>query len=125
MSFDWSEYFDLAQELTGSSTVSSGQEAKSRAAISRAYYAVYCMSRNHLRDNDNRPVPKGARAHKYVKTEFKRSTDQVRQNIGRNLDRLRIERNKADYDDVMQALTSNTTFAIGLANRMISDLANL
>lgn len=125
MSFDWSEYFDLAQELIGLSEVSSGQEARSRTAISRAYYAAFCMSRNHLRDNDNKPVPKGARAHKYVKAEFKSSTDQVRQNIGRNLDRLRIERNKADYDDVVQALTNNTTFAIGLANRTLSDLASL
>jgi len=37
MSFDWSEYLILAQELTSTSINSPIQEAHLRAAISRAY----------------------------------------------------------------------------------------
>lgn len=126
MSFDWSEYLNLAQELTGQSTSSSpGQEARSRAAISRAYYAAFCKSRNHLRDNENKPVPKGPKAHGYVRSELENSSDKVRQGMGKNLDRLGIERNRADYCDEIPNLASKTSFALGLANRIVSDLAKV
>ena len=39
MSFDWSEYLDLARELAKFS------EAGQRSAISRAYYAAFCTAR--------------------------------------------------------------------------------
>jgi len=38
MSFNWSEYLDIARELAGQATVLSSTEAKKRCAISRAYY---------------------------------------------------------------------------------------
>ena len=41
MSFDWSEYLNLAQELAGQATGPSSQEAKLRSAVSRAYYAAF------------------------------------------------------------------------------------
>jgi len=37
MSFDWSEYFSLAQELVGQPATPAGQEARLRSALSRAY----------------------------------------------------------------------------------------
>jgi hypothetical protein len=40
MSFDWSEYFSLAQELVGQPATPAGQEARLRSALSRAYYAA-------------------------------------------------------------------------------------
>ena len=45
MSFDWSEYLKLAQELAGQTGNPASQEARLRAAVSRAYYAVFCISR--------------------------------------------------------------------------------
>lgn len=126
MSFDWTEYFSLAQELTGHiPSASSGQEAKSRAAISRSYYAAFCRSRNHLRDVDGIPVSKGIAVHRQVKQEFGNSADNMRRNIGRNLDRLRKERNEADYDDSMPSLSSDTAFSMSLAKQVISDLGRL
>lgn len=50
MSFNWSEFLGLAQELAGHEAQPYGEEATSRAAISRAYYAALCSARNHLRD---------------------------------------------------------------------------
>ncbi len=126
MSFDWTEYFSLAQELTGQTpSVSSGQEAKARAAISRAYYAAFCRSRNHLRDIDGIPISKGSAVHRQVKQEFGNSSDSTRRNIGRNLDRLREKRNKADYADAMPGLFSDTSLSMSLAKRVISDLGKL
>lgn len=126
MSFDWTEYLDLAQQLAGSvATASIGTEAKYRAAISRAYYAAFCKSRNYLRDIDGTPIPKSGDAHRFVKNEFKSSADTVRQSIGKDLDRLRIERNKADYDDVVASMTATTKFALSLAQNIISGLGKL
>lgn len=126
MSFNWAEYLDLAQQLTDtSSIVSVGTEAKSRAAISRAYYAAFCKSRNHVRDIDGKLVPTSADAHRFVKSQFKSSKDAVRQRIGKNLDRLRIERNKADYDDVVLSMPATTKFALALAQDVVSNLGKL
>ena len=50
MKFDWSEYFNLAQELAGTS-----EEAKLQSAVSRAYYSVFCLARNYLRDIQQDP----------------------------------------------------------------------
>lgn len=126
MSFDWTEYLGLAQELTSSTTASSvGIEAKSRSAISRAYYAAFCQSRNYLRDVEGKSLPKNADVHRVVKKDFVGSADTVRKSIGKNLDRLRIERNKADYDDRVVSISTTTSFAVALAQTVIADLNKL
>ena len=85
MSFDWSDYLIVAQELTDQTTASSKtrsklkvrllnvinrayyvafkkvgkrslDEAKLRCAISRAYYGAFRKARNHLRDKDDLPL---------------------------------------------------------------------
>jgi uncharacterized protein (UPF0332 family) len=85
MSFDWSEYLTVAQELASQAITStmhqgtiraklrhainrayyaafrkarsrSSDEAKFRCAISRAYYAAFRKARNHLRDKEDRPI---------------------------------------------------------------------
>ncbi len=72
MSFDWSEYLKLAQELAGPSTLHATPEARQRAAIRRAYYAAFCKCRNYLRDEKEHRVPLGGRAHQFVRDEFKK-----------------------------------------------------
>src|SRR5437763_15766410 len=84
MSFDWSEYLIVAQELASQTPASKTQskikltllnvidrtyyaafkkvrkrsldEAKLRCAISRAYYGAFRKARNHLRDKDGLPL---------------------------------------------------------------------
>jgi hypothetical protein len=70
MDFNWREYFILAQELTGQAGASVGQEAKQRAALSRAYYAAFCQARNHLRDKEGHILPAGGQVHAYVRNQF-------------------------------------------------------
>ena len=41
MSFDWSQYLNLAKELAGQATIPAEQEARLRDAISRSYYAAF------------------------------------------------------------------------------------
>lgn len=125
MSFDWSEYLNLAQELAGQATSPSSQEAKLRSAISRAYYAAFCKARNHLRDAEKHSIPRGGEAHPYVRDQFKKSANRVRREVGENLNRLRIDRNKADYDDTMAGLPATSKRALRRARRVISRVTGL
>ena len=121
MSFDWAEYLILARQLQRS-----GEEAKLRTAISRAYYAAFCKARNYVRDVDrDTDVPKDGRAHSYVKNKFIQSRYGVRTGIGADLNRLRIRRGKADYQDRVAGLPSMAKSAVCLANKVLSDLARI
>lgn len=125
MNFDWSQYLNLAQELAGQATTSTIQEAKLRSATSRAYYAAFCRARNHLRDKERHLIPPGGQAHRYVQEQFKRSPDKLRNQIGHHLNRLRIDRNKADYDDSVTGLFSMTQGDLALAERIVHWLDRL
>ena len=100
MSFNWSEYLTLAQELINTSPASPIKEADFRSAISRAYYAAFCQARNHLVYRDRESIPHSVNAHEYVVRRFENSSDATRQKIGQLLHHLRSTRNIADYEDV-------------------------
>lgn len=89
MSFDWSQYLNVARELAGTATTPANQEAKLRAAISRAYYAAFINARNHLRNQEGILIARTSAAHKYVSDQFECSSDTVRQSLGKKLLRLR------------------------------------
>lgn len=122
MSFNWSGYLTLAQELAGKVSASS-QEAKLRSAISRAYYGAYCSARNHLIRQDHQ-IPKTGEAHKVVPKIFMSKKDLLSMRIASNLDRLRKDRRDADYEDQFQrALDKTTVMDLSLAQTVITDLA--
>ena len=129
MSFNWSEYLNIARELAGQATASSSAEAKKRCAISRAYYAAFCSARNHLRDKDHdQDIPVGGEAHGYVRRQFKTSEDKVRREIGEDLARLVAKRNLVDYkDDItfLRDLDGETYVALNWSQEVISDLSRL
>jgi hypothetical protein len=104
MSFDWVEYYKLARELTGTPAAPANAEARMRAAISRLYYAAFCKARNYLRDREGLFIPTGPSAHRIVRDTFRNSRDSTRQKIGDRLDKWRIHRNRADYDDSVSGL---------------------
>lgn len=127
MTFDWSEYLELAQELAGDGAGSSNEEAKLRSSVSRAYYAAFCKARNHLRDVDEHKkilseIPPKVNVHRYVRNQFKNSTDESHKKIGGDLDRLRLFRNAADYDDFVSGLESATATSLKLTRSVISTL---
>ena len=125
MSFDWSEYLKLARQLAVLDGSALDQEARLRSAISRAYYAAFCRSRNYLRDTQKRSVPGGAKAHAYVREQFLNSSVETRKEVGENLERLREARNKADYDDNVPGLPSLARTALEWAKEAIASLASL
>lgn len=133
MKFDWSEYFKLAQELAAMSGDSAAsQEAKLRSAISRAYYSVFCIARNYLRDVEKDPRLSRNKTfdvneHRYVADEFTYHLSKSRkmQDIGRDLARLRKIRNKADYADIIFGLQGESNKAFNLAQIIMTALTDV
>lgn len=124
MSFDWSDYLNFAKELAPRPVSAATQESRLRCAISRAYYANYCKARNHLRDKEGQTIPKQD-AHKYVIDMFLNSTERKRKDLGKDLNRLRVDRIKADYHDEFNGLPAQTEIVLMLAEKVISNLDNL
>lgn len=124
MTFDWNEYFKLAQELSQRKDGTDPQrEARLRSAISRSYYSVFCSARNHL-NKKKVPLPK-ENIHASVKDQYRNSSDTTLRQIGNNLERLRIDRNKADYDDSFDRLNNTAVLHLMMAGMTIEDLAKL
>jgi len=126
MKFDWSEYFNLAKELAETS-----KEAELRSAVSRAYYSAFCLARNYLRDIEQDPRlshnQTDINVHKYVADEFihHKSKSKTMIEIGKDLNRLRPRRNKADYEDIIFNLPKEVITALMLAENIISALRKL
>jgi uncharacterized protein (UPF0332 family) len=97
-------------------------EARLRSSISRAYYAAFCIARNHLRDVEQKPIPDES-VHSYVISQFyslgKRGNGKK---LALELRRLRNHRNRADYDDSINGLSSMSQDALIRAERVISYL---
>lgn len=152
MSFDWSDYLIVAQELANQIAVSSASpstikaklisiinqafyktpsrvldEAKLRCAISRAYYAAFRKARNHLRDKDGQPINvlTQGNTHQIVINLFSKSPDIDRQMIGQFLRDLRAARNKADYDDSVPNLSGLTTTVLLEAEQVMDLLKSI
>ena len=127
MSFDWSEYLSLAEELNGSrvSGPPVGSEAQQRSSVSRAYYAAFILARNRLRDVDHVPIPYSGSAHVFVARRYARDSDPRRVQIGLRLGRLRTDRNMCDYDDVVVNAPNLAIQSLARARRIIADLAQL
>lgn len=121
MRFDWQEYLKLAQELAGQS-VKSNEEARLRSSISRAYYAAFCNARNYLHYIEGHKIPSTSYAHRLVREQFKKSNDRLRRDIGIDMERLRQNRNKADYHNFVSGLQDMTCMSLSLAENIISKL---
>jgi hypothetical protein len=60
-----------------------------------------------------------------VRDRFRESADVTRQQIGHYLNRLRIDRNRADYDDEMSGLDKMVALDIEMAQQVLDRLSKL
>ena len=124
MSFNWSDYLILAKNLAGK-TLLPCQEAQFRSAISRAYYAAFCSARNLIIQKGD-TISSNSKAHKEVQSFFEKRKDIISKEIQSDLDRLRKDRNDADYKDKFPGkLNEKTTFDLYFAQRVVNDLAKI
>ncbi len=102
MSFDWLCYLELAESIfCQRENLEINEEAICRCAVSRAYYAAYCYSRNIAEAHMlyERPRKKGVSAHDHLINFFR---NDMRMPIpGARLAKLKEWRTASDYDDVI------------------------
>ena len=134
MSFQWSEYLDVAQELAEQARNAPPelQEARYRASISRAY-AAFGKARDHLRFQKNIQEPRplvsstGERLniHQYVRETFMNRPGL--EGVGADLNRMRLYRNRVDYDDtnLLQRLPWAAQDTLTRAKRVFTRLDSL
>jgi len=108
MSFNWKDYIRLAEDL-----IKYNKEAYFRSGISRAYYGVFCLSRNKAGFKDYRfywnyvkEIKKNYKnknrhvsVHEALVNYYESSKDPKEQSVGKILDELRKNRNDADYNE--------------------------
>lgn len=115
MRFNWTEYIEFAETLAADKQLAVSAEARYRSAISRAYYAVFRKAEILLREKDrdiNIPSGRKVDVHFYVKDKFENDPDRVRKGVGTALNRLRLDRNKADYADFFDGLEPKCKVAL-------------
>lgn len=86
------DFLTLANSLASGAT-----EAEWRSAVSRAYYAAFHVACRLLSDLGF-TVPRAERAHAYVWLRLTNSSHANVRNAGLDLNHLRQQRNRADYD---------------------------
>ena len=89
------------------------------------YYAVFCKARNCVKDYDGQDMATDGRVHRQVKEFYKFSSDKKRKKVGMLLDRLRISRNKADYDNTIVSLLKDSESALVTASRIMELLKEI
>ena len=119
MAFDWVEYLVVSQFLQREAGNNITHEAASRSAVSRVYYAAFCLARNYARDKQGFSPTNKPKDHGLVKEHFK---TQGEVKVARNLDKLRQWRNDCDYEDTVAGLFNYLTFAISKAQEVFSIL---
>ncbi len=129
MSFDWQNYLYLAKGLSGNPVSGTeNQEAKFRSAISRAYYAAFHVAKDYACNNSQPPDQNAENIHKEIREWFHSNPHRLAKQIGDDLNRLRINRNKADYDGNMGSLSivkSITQDAVKRAEYIVTNISSL
>ena len=101
MSFNWTDFFTLAERLVRHPSTPGPDEASLRTAISRAYYAVFCSARILATTQEGLTLQGTGDVHNQVIAHFRFAQDKSRRDIGLDLRRLRRRRNQADYESVL------------------------
>lgn len=118
--FNWKDYFNLAKFLMENCD----EESSFRTAISRFYYAAFCYTRDYLvdnhifRDKKSKDILLGTDSvvHSEVQEilfdKFAKRKICNSDKIARELKRLRLERNDADYNKNKSIGINNAKFCL-------------
>ena len=128
MAIDWNELITIAEELgTATANADVSKEAYKRSSINRAYYgAIHLAETVLLSEGIPQSAFDQARSwHVFIIRKFKDSGNKNRKGIGRNLDTLRVNRVKADYDQNINNIDWDCTAYLVLAKKLERWLAAL
>lgn len=120
MSFDWRDFLAVANFLRNQSGPGVPRDAALRSAVSRAYYAAFCHSRDYAKAKLGYVSPGTPEEHRDLRRFFAQNGFGK---IANWLDKLRDWRNLCDYEDPpgknFAALAEN---AVNEAARVIAAL---
>jgi uncharacterized protein (UPF0332 family) len=120
MPFDWQDYFSLASTLNNQEP-GTLLEAKCRSAVSRAYYAAFCLAREKaVSKGDFHPTYTGD-DHGLIVMYYKNKSEP---GIVSKLQSLRLWRNNCDYRNDVRNFTAISNNAITYAKNLLSELDN-
>lgn len=95
MTFKWSDYLHLSEELLHRRCDNIEDEALYRCIISRSYYSLLIQARNRLKEQGEEIYD----THREVPEVLRSRSNPKAKSIAADLDKLRAGRRKADYDD--------------------------
>lgn len=119
-SFDWLNYLEVADAL-----LRADNEGSWRSATSRSYYGVFGRLREILETKRGAPFPRRKNIHMAVISALKTDTRPAVIRLGQNLDRLRRERNRADYDALVGFGRQRAVKAKVLADGIASNVSQV
>jgi uncharacterized protein (UPF0332 family) len=127
VAFEWREYLTLARDIDSKTAPTCCDEARWRAAVSRAYYAAFCTARDYLIEcgeisHLRRDEPK---LHQEVPAKYTSSNDGRRKDVGRWLREMRTERNRCDYDESVPDLRDAARQALTKSKWALDKLAKI
>jgi uncharacterized protein (UPF0332 family) len=126
MSFDWADFLTLADALVSDPNSPGPEEASLRTAISRAYYAVFRVALNFVRDRGEFTPTQTGQDHWLVRDHFRSSSQRIRRKIGLDLGRLYDNRRNADYDDVLSGRPDSLAqSSVAVAQNVLNALGSL
>jgi uncharacterized protein (UPF0332 family) len=118
MSFDWNEYLRLAQHLSGLAN-----NAASRSAVSRAYYSAFHAASLSVESNKITTNPRYSRdRHLQIWNIYMDSANKECRRIGNSGQRLKWERQEADYDPDSGFPETRVQHAIAQAQALVAGL---
>lgn len=107
MGFDWTEYLNWGRVLQGEPGVSFQGEPALRSAVSRAYYAAFCCTRNQAIRCLGFIISSRQSVHFQLR-RFLTQSGYAR--TAQDLAELQRWRETCDYEDVIAANTLNVMF---------------
>lgn len=127
MTFDWKNYYRIAQHFfVIRNSLNSLEEACSRSIISRAYYSIYHLGLElYIQERPTENIGTGIGSHLEVINYFRNSGNRTRKRIGNRMDKLRDNRNKADYFNNVPGIEKLSDVSLKIAGNVISDLDSL
>ena len=116
MSFDWTQFLELAKALQEDPNSPGPEEAALRTATSRAYYAAFHVALDFVSLEGYIPKHHGE-DHHGVRKHFldKRSSDKARRKVHNELDRLYDDRRQADYEASFRGYSRGSARAMAYA----------
>lgn len=99
--FNWNRYVDFAESLLNSMSGDEDDELKDRCGISRAYYGAFHRAQAYLIKIGITIDVNDKGSHSFVIKQFKEigGANRLWSTVGLELERLKNQRKKADYDD--------------------------